>query len=220
MATVTLHTIIQRALRYIAVSKTGFEDLSSDNALDIVSIIQEIVDRDRLIWPYITRETLTYAQLDSINFEVVDNVSVIVSDNVFIPLVNLTTNQFQEMRIVNNYEGLSRYYYFQSPSKIYTYPLGTDYNFEVVGKVNLLEDVDLNTDLTAMPKFILWYLTLSLAETLAPFYEKDWDRKRAVALQKAHDAVMNNRQTNVAVEMPRVTTKVRALRPRWETRTS
>lgn len=217
--TITLRTIIQDALDYIGANKVGYEDLSGDETLRNERIAQSIVSRDRLDWPYVTRETIAYADMDTIDFEDVQNVSVIIANNTYLPLTMLTEDQYQQKRIVNVLDGLPECAYFQSPSIIYTFPLGTSYSFEVVGRKNLLSSVGLGSDLSNIPLFMTWYWTLSLAEALCPFYEKQWDAKRTKALADSKRQMKRNTTHTNKVNRRNITSRVRRMRPIYETRT-
>lgn len=196
--------LIGNGLREIGVSTTGVENLSGDQFVSNFQQLQLTASALRLTYPWNDRQILTFNDLMSVDFVSIE--SMITSSDPDcrvprLPVSPLSAQGWNDLVVSENVYGPSRYYWLQLPSNVHVYPQGTDWYYQVTGKVNLSTSLTPESDLTdlGIPDFFQFYLMMMFASHSVSYYKKTWSIENAKKLADAKKAVRTNTENTMTL---------------------
>jgi len=200
--------LLNQALRNIGVNKVGIEDQTGVEFLQNMEIVRQIGSSIRLSFPYRAVRELTFTELDNTSFVQIDSIDATLGgNNTRFHLTPLNRTEFDKITAVPQITGIPGYYIrediitdTETKSRIEVFPLGPEYKFEIVGKINSFEFLNANSDLDPAPDFYQAYFSMLVSKYLSVPYEKVWDQNKENMLQHFRKETLKNTKRDYSFE--------------------
>lgn len=179
--------IINDAVERIGAADVGIDNQAGKKFQTCLRQLKFLASEMRLAYPFRSTITYSYDQLSSIDYQEIDSVvstQSIDGSGVKQPMQGVDLSVWNDLTVVKVSGGWPKYYYFEKPSQIKTFPESDGYYFIVTGRANQFENLSADSDITA-PMFFISAMTQRLSKLLAPIFKKNWTEVMAMNLASA-----------------------------------
>jgi hypothetical protein len=204
----TAFEVLNLALTMIGVRKTNVNNATGEETLRNLQVLRGVLSSIRKSYPFKVKKILDFSELADVQFVVIDSIVAFIGENstVRYPLTRIDRTTYNQVATVPDVDGIPDVYLFEEFTEegvdtrtITTYPLGTVYKFEVIGKTTDFDNVECNTEFTGPDFYQLW-AAFETAKILSSFYIKPWspdhEQNRVLMLKR----VLANKDMDFSVD--------------------